>query len=84
MVDGIPVDSLFIGCYPVEAVLRSSLECLYKKTCIDLISSNFQQNSPSFTVEVLQSETKYGINETVQHMIDRLFVNDWNNVLIHL
>jgi hypothetical protein len=43
---GLP--GLLIGCYPLESMLQSSLECLYN-----------------------------GLNETVQHMVDRLFVDDW-------
>jgi hypothetical protein len=46
-----------IGCYPVESILHSSLECLYNETCLNFIVSS--------------------INETVQHMVDRLFINRW-------
>ncbi|CAF0982336.1 unnamed protein product [Adineta ricciae] len=74
----IPVDGFFFGCYPVEAMLHSSLECLYNKICVDLILSVIPQTSIEITIDVLQSKPKYGINETVQRMIDRLFVDDWS------
>ncbi|CAF1436855.1 unnamed protein product [Adineta ricciae] len=73
-----PIDGLFFGCYPIEAMLKSSLGCLYNKTCLELILPSSYQALPNLTIRILQSKTKYGINETVQHMIDRLFVDDWN------
>ncbi|CAF1364191.1 unnamed protein product [Adineta ricciae] len=78
MFNNISIDGLFFGCYPIEAMLYSSLECLYKKPCLDLISSSVQQDSPGFSVDVLRLEAKYSINETVQHILDRLFVNEWS------
>ncbi|CAF1446733.1 unnamed protein product [Adineta ricciae] len=72
------------GCYPVEALLHSSLECLYNKTCLDLILSSIGQSLEKIDVKVLQLKPKYGMNETVQHMIDRLFVDEWNINYSHL
>ncbi|UJR19732.1 hypothetical protein I4U23_022866 [Adineta vaga] len=37
------VIGLFIGCYPVEATLQSSLKCFYHRECIILIQSSFIQ-----------------------------------------
>ncbi|CAF0930022.1 unnamed protein product [Adineta ricciae] len=76
--NGISINGLFTGCYPVESMLLSSFECLYNKTCVDFILSNIAQKLPMIEVKVLQLRTKFGINETVQHMVDRLFVNEWN------
>ncbi|CAF1533335.1 unnamed protein product [Adineta ricciae] len=78
MLNNTPIDGLFFGCYPIEAMLNSSLECLYNETCLDLILPSFHQDLINITIQPLQSETKFGIRETVQHMIDRLFVNEWN------
>ncbi|CAF1670273.1 unnamed protein product [Adineta ricciae] len=78
MMKGVPTHGFFIGCYPIEAMLRSTLECLYKKSCLNLISSNYEQNSSNFPIELLQLKTRYNINETIQNMIDRLFVDKWN------
>jgi hypothetical protein len=76
---GLP--GLLIGCYPLESMLQSSLECLYNQTCLDLIMLFMDGESSNITFTILNSSLpstiSYGLNETVQHMVDRLFVDDW-------
>lgn len=72
---------LFIGCYPVESILQSTLECLYQQTCVNLILSMIEEQSSNVTFNALNpflsSTNSYSINETVQQMVNRLFVNYW-------
>lgn len=35
------VDGFFTGCTPLEALLQSTLDCLYEVQCLQLISKNF-------------------------------------------
>lgn len=76
---GLP--GLFIGCYPLESMLQSSLECLYNETCLNLIMLfiNGEPSNITFTIlnSSLPSTSTYGLNETIQHMVDRLFVDNW-------
>ncbi|UJR12169.1 hypothetical protein I4U23_016346 [Adineta vaga] len=74
---------LFIGCFPLESLLQSSLECFYNQQCLNLITNTFGEptsNENTFKVlnSTLLSESFFQINETVQEMIDRLFVNKWD------
>lgn len=71
------ISGLLIGCYPVEAMLQSSLQCVYNQTCLDLLVSNLGQRLTNVTFDILSSHNPYGLNETVEHMIDRLFVDQW-------
>ncbi|CAF1618923.1 unnamed protein product [Adineta ricciae] len=69
------VEGLFIGCYPVETMLQSSLQCFYNKSCYNSIMPDI---SAELMPSVDQSERKYLLNETVQQMVDRLFVDEWH------
>ncbi|CAF0966699.1 unnamed protein product [Adineta ricciae] len=71
------VDGLYIGCYPVETMLQSSLQCFYNQTCLQMILSYFGELPKNMTLRVLSVSSQYGIDETIQEMVDRLFVNQW-------
>ncbi|CAF3921398.1 unnamed protein product [Adineta steineri] len=82
----ITLPGLLIGCYPLESLLQSTLECLYNEQCLNLILiffGNQISNESSFEIlnSSLLSESSFQMNETVQDMVDRLFVNEWN--IIH-
>ncbi|CAF1405014.1 unnamed protein product [Adineta ricciae] len=76
-IDDIPIAGFFVGCYPIEAILHSASECVYNRTCIDLIQMNASETPIAIKMSLLQSKYKYDINETVQHKIDRLFIDEW-------
>ncbi|CAF1342020.1 unnamed protein product [Rotaria sp. Silwood1] len=71
------IDGLVIGCYPFESMLQSSLQCLYNQTCLELILLYFKVQSDNITFNILSSINQYGIDEKVEHMVDRLFVDQW-------
>jgi hypothetical protein len=71
------INGLVIGCYPLEAMLQSTLECFYNQTCLNLIVSNFGDQSENMTFDILSSINQSGINEKVEQMVDRLFVDNW-------
>ena len=76
-VNGTIINGLVIGCYPLESILQSSLECLYNQTCLDLIYSYFGEQPQHVSFNVLSSINQHGVNEKVQQMVDRLFVDQW-------
>ncbi|UJR18419.1 hypothetical protein I4U23_005324 [Adineta vaga] len=78
------LSGLFIGCYPLESLLQSSLECLYNQQCLNLIIDSFQNqisNGDDFKILNLSSllKSSYQRNETVEQIVDRLFVDEWNS-----
>ncbi|CAF1191491.1 unnamed protein product [Adineta ricciae] len=74
---GLP--GLYIGCYPFESLLQSSLECFYNETCLQtfMLSMNFSGSNEDFSTLNSSLLNSYEINETIQSMINRLFVNQW-------
>lgn len=77
---GLP--GLLIGCYPLEAILQSSLECLYDQICLDSMILYMNQTSSNIAWITLNSSllltTEFSINETVEQMTDRLFIDQWH------
>ena len=80
MLNGSIIDGLVIGCYPLESILQSSLQCFYNQICLEFILLYFGTPSSNVTFHRLSSRNQYGINEKVEQMIERLFVDNWNTV----
>ena len=73
------VPGMNIGCFPIEALLQSTLECFYNQTCIDKFQSYI--NSPvSMNPRALNSslQSQYLPNATIQLLLDQLMVERWN------
>ncbi|CAF0992313.1 unnamed protein product [Adineta steineri] len=73
------VPGLYDGCYIVEALLQSTLECFYSQTCITQLQSHYNSNS-TMNIRLLDisSKTKYFVNSTVQHLLNQLMIEEWN------
>ena len=66
-----PSRGMFVGCYPLEALLQADLSCLYNQSCID----------PSSTFPALnQSQTsRFSLTTTVEQIIGDLMIEEWLN-----
>ncbi|CAF1436941.1 unnamed protein product [Adineta ricciae] len=73
------IPGLLTGCYVIEAILQSTLECFYNKTCITQIQSYIEE-IPSMNITPLDSSlpTQYSVNSTIQELLDHLMVEYWN------
>ncbi|CAF3670349.1 unnamed protein product [Rotaria sp. Silwood1] len=80
IIDGWHVPGFRIGCSPFEALLQSTLECLYNTTCIERLQSIYQMSN--ITIQALNS-TLSNINATVQSLIDRLMVDWWETSIFY-
>jgi len=72
------IPGLYIGCYLVEAMRNSSLECFYNQSCLDEVELNLR--SPmSFSATVLDpSLSKFPMNSTVDTLLSEAMVERWN------
>ncbi|CAF0796397.1 unnamed protein product [Didymodactylos carnosus] len=76
------IRDFFTGCFPLEALLQSTLECLYNQTCVDDIQIPvipLLYNDTLFNISALNI-TGQGPNEmieTVESMVSRLMINSW-------
>ncbi len=60
------------GCYPVESLLLSTLECFYNLTCLNLIISNDKE---------IQPLDKQPSSINVRDILKELFINEWNSTI---
>ena len=68
-----------IGCYPLEALLQSSLICLFNSTCVKLLEFYFPSSIGSGSMKTLiEAElTRYKMNITIETLVNQLLVEQW-------
>jgi hypothetical protein len=66
---------LMVGCYPLESLLKSTLECLYNVSCFSLL----QYVSQSFAPLNDSHPSRFQKNSTVKSILDQLMIEQWNN-----
>ncbi|CAF1524782.1 unnamed protein product [Adineta ricciae] len=73
------VPEFYYGCYIVEALLQSSLQCFYDETCINTIQIYLD---PSNTINVtaldISLSNRFYENTTIEELLDELMVEKWN------
>jgi hypothetical protein len=79
-IDGCIVPGFRVGCYPLESLLQSTLECLYDMTCINKLKKTNQFSN--MTIRLLNS-TLSPPNVTVQSLIDALMVDRWETSITY-
>ena len=68
----------YIECTPAEALLQSSLVCLYNQTCIDTVLSYLHPNSAFVPALTTSTADSYLPNAVVPDLMDLLMVEAWN------
>ncbi|CAF1406566.1 unnamed protein product [Adineta steineri] len=68
------IKGYLVGCTPLESLLQSTLECLYKHSCIDLLTTYLNMSLPNHFVPLNKSETRFSSNDTVNSIVEKMFV----------
>ncbi|CAF0846729.1 unnamed protein product, partial [Adineta steineri] len=78
------VPGLYVGCFIVEALLQSTLECFYNQTCLNILQS-YGRFSSSMNVIPLNSSlsSRYNTTSTIQELVNELMVENWNLSIIY-
>jgi hypothetical protein len=79
-----PVPGIYTGCYVIESLLQSNLQCFYNQTCINTLQSYFAFSS-SKNITALDSSllSRYLENSTIEDLLDELMVEKWNLSIMH-
>jgi hypothetical protein len=78
------VPDFYIGCYTIEALLQSSLQCFYNQTCIDELQSYFIVSSIMNVTSLNVSLSSVFLpNSTIGDILDQLMVEEWNSSSIY-
>ncbi|CAF1040155.1 unnamed protein product [Adineta ricciae] len=75
------IKGFYGACTPVEAILSSTLDCLYDIECLELLSDYFPElnrMSYNWSNYVLRSEKQ---NISVYNILTNLFINEWSTTL---
>ena len=68
-----PSRGMLAGCYPLEALLRSTLECFYEQNCIDSAATFIAMN-PS-TLE----SSRFRVDMIIESIVSQLFVEEYSS-----
>ncbi|CAF1587064.1 unnamed protein product, partial [Adineta steineri] len=73
------IPGLRLGCFVIEGVLQSTLECFYNQTCLNSLQS-YIISPISINVIPLNSSLSSQFNETstIQEVVNELMVDKWN------
>ena len=75
-VNGKSIPGFALGCSSLESLLRSTLNCLYNRTCVDLI--NIGNISTITPLDYLPSD-RFRPNMTVEELIPSMFIEQWSS-----
>ncbi|CAF1082825.1 unnamed protein product [Adineta ricciae] len=72
------IPGLYRGCYIMEALLQSNLECFYNQTCVRQLQSHIN-STVEFSLTTLhnQNSSKYSINSTIERILTELMIEEW-------
>jgi hypothetical protein len=72
------IPGYFGGCFRLEALLNSTLECFYNQTCVDQMYAEFQGWHCEANSTALD-DTRNSPNESIYSIVKQLFVDDWSH-----
>ncbi|CAF1589652.1 unnamed protein product, partial [Adineta ricciae] len=74
------VSGMYTGCFVVEALLQSDLQCFYNGTCIDDVKSYFMSHLSADSEPLhLSLLVRFSVNSTIEQLLDQLMVEQWND-----
>ena len=78
------LSGMFVGCYPMEALLQSNLECFYNETCFDELKSYLNSNAP-LSASIMNSSAliQFSSKSTIDDIVDEMMVEKWSWTLTY-
>ena len=68
-----------MGCYIIESLLQSGLQCFYNQDCIDELQSYLESSTIlNMTALDLSLSVQFFENSTIEDLLDQLMVEEWN------
>jgi hypothetical protein len=72
------VPGMYTGCYVIETLLQSSLECFYDQTCFHNLTTYRSPSSPlNATVMNSSAPSQFSTTSTVGELLNNLMVEQW-------
>ncbi|UJR06989.1 hypothetical protein I4U23_011277 [Adineta vaga] len=70
-----------VGCTPLEALLRSSIECLYTQTCINQLAVFLNISSQPKSLN--SSQTRFFITDTIESIVQEMFIETCSSNVLY-
>ncbi|CAF3755200.1 unnamed protein product, partial [Adineta steineri] len=82
--DNFYVPGFYKGCYVIEALLQSTLQCFYDQTCIDQLQIYLSPPVP-MDVTALDSSlpSQYFDDSTIEDLLNNLMIEEWNSTQLY-
>ncbi|CAF3962316.1 unnamed protein product [Adineta steineri] len=78
------VPGLYVGCYIVEALLQSTLECFFNQTCLSILQSYGGFSSFMDVIPLNSSlSSRYNETSTIEELVNELMIENWNLSIIY-
>lgn len=69
----VPIKGIQVGCFALESVLASTLECYYDASCLELLVPN----STLFTPLASTPPSRFPQDTTIETLLNELMVEEW-------
>ena len=78
------VPGIYTGCYIIESLLQSNLQCFYNQTCINQLLS-YLLSSSSMNVTALDKSllVRFLETSTIEELLNELMVEEWNSSIMY-
>ena len=75
------IPNFFIGCFVIQSVLQSSLECFFNQTCLDAVQTEIL-SVRSINISILHANATRFLPETlIGTLADTLMVEQWGRTI---
>jgi hypothetical protein len=73
------VPGFYTGCYVIEALLQSNLQCFYDQNCINQLQTYMPSSSSIQMTALYSSSSQYSANTTLSILLDQLMTEEWKS-----
>lgn len=72
---------MLVGCFPLNVLLQSTVQCLFNATCLKLLQSSLPSNPARLTTPLQQNaDSQFSVDTTVKKIIDLIMVEKWESI----
>lgn len=72
---------MYTGCFALQSVLQSSLECYFNETCLDAVQTEIYSNA-SINISILdENRTRFAPETLLTTLMDSLMIDDWGRII---
>lgn len=66
------------GCFALDALLQSTLECFFNRKCLNTILDFYKFKNPNSIHTLSLNRTKFSPNTLIETLVNELFIEQWS------